>query len=82
MATISVSSVRCPELVCAGCGGEAVDAIYRETTVDVMPCASLVAQGWTGHQVTLWHSQALELLTPATVAAPMRHVDGLVVLGQ
>lgn len=78
MAT-NVHSVKCPQLVCAGCGGEAVQARYLSTTVEVQPCSSLLAQGWTGVQVVLWHSQALELLAPAITATPMVHADGLVV---
>jgi hypothetical protein len=75
----NVHSVKCPQLVCAGCGGEAVEASYLSTTVELRPCSSLLAQGWTGHQLTLWHSQALELLVPAEAAQPMVHAEGLVV---
>ena len=76
----TTASVKCPELVCAGCGGETVTATYRETTVEVAPCDSLRAQGWHGEvAAVLWHSQALELLQPATPAA-LRHRDGLVVI--
>jgi hypothetical protein len=76
----NVSLVRCPELVCAGCGGEAVAATYRETTVEVAACTPLQAQGWgEGPAVVLWHSQALELLVPAATRPAVQHRDGLVV---
>lgn len=71
--------VRCPEMVCAGCGGQTVEAVYGDTTVTVAACAPLLAQGWTGPALVLWNSQALELLTPASYAGPVQHTDGLVV---
>lgn len=65
MAT-TTASVKCPELVCAGCGGEAVTARYGAKTVRVSPCSSLVAQGWHGDvQVALTHSQAIATLVVA-----------------
>lgn len=80
MAASSTSLVRCPQLVCAGCGGEAVVATYRETTVEVAACQPLQAQGWgTGPAVVLWHSQALDLLTLAASREAVSHTDGLVV---
>lgn len=75
--TTTTASVKCPELVCAGCGGEAVTARYGRKSVAVEPCSSLLAQRWTGDQLVLWHNQALELLAPVTTA--VRHHDGLVV---
>jgi hypothetical protein len=64
--TSTHSSVKCPELVCSGCGGQTVTAIYGPKTVRVAPCASLIAQGWSGSvQVALLHSQALTMLVPA-----------------
>ena len=66
MATTTTSHlVRCPQLVCAGCGGQPVTATYKTTTVEVEPCEALIAQGWADHfALVLWHSQALELLDP------------------
>ena len=65
MAT-TTASVKCPELVCAGCGGQSVTATYGRKSVKVSPCDSLVAQGWTGDtQVVLWHNQAIEMLVLA-----------------
>lgn len=72
-------SVRCPQIVCAGCGGQTVEARDMGTTVQVAACESLKAQGWTGPALVLWTSQALELLTPASYEAPLQHRDGLVV---
>ena len=82
MTTTTAASVHCPELVCAGCGGEAVTARYGAKTVEVAPCSSLIRQGWQGDvQVALWHNQALQVLTPVAVSTPVRHVDGLVAFG-
>jgi hypothetical protein len=65
MAT-TTASVKCPELVCAGCGGQTVTATYGPKTVRVSPCESLIAQGWTGNvQVALFHSQAIATLVMA-----------------
>jgi len=67
MATSSTSVV-CPADVscCAGkCGGEVVTATYGAKSVSVAPCSYLLAQGWTGANVVLWHNQALQFLTPA-----------------
>lgn len=80
MATITTASVQCPAAVscCAGkCGGEAVTATYRADSVEVSACSYLLAQGWTGANVVLWHNQALQYLVPATTA--VQHVKGLVV---
>lgn len=78
--TITTTQVRCPELVCAGCGGEAVAATYKRKTVEVAPCSPLKAQGWSGDvAVALWHSQALDLLQPVAARGPVSHTDGLVV---
>lgn len=64
--TSTTSSVKCPELVCAGCGGETVTATYGRKTVTVTPCSSLIAQGWKGSvQVALFHNQALAMLVVA-----------------
>lgn len=66
MAAITTIQVRCPELVCAGCGGETVTATYGRKTVKVTPCSSVLAQGWVGDvQVVLWHNQAIERLVVA-----------------
>jgi hypothetical protein len=65
MAT-TTASVKCPELVCAGCGGQTVTATYGPKTVRVSPCESLIAQGWKGNvQVALFHSQAIATLVMA-----------------
>jgi hypothetical protein len=63
MAT-TTASVKCPELVCAGCGGQTVTARYAKT-VRVDPCDSLIAQGWRGHQLAFTHSQAIATLVMA-----------------
>lgn len=64
--TTTVASVQCPQLVCSGCGGEAVAARYGRKSVTVSPCSSLIAQGWTGDvQISLWHNQAIEMLVLA-----------------
>lgn len=48
---------------CAGkCGGETVAARFGRKTVAVEACSFLVAQGWTGDNVVLWHNQAVELV--------------------
>jgi len=78
-ARTTTQQVVCPQLCCAGCGGQVVEATYGKQ-VTVQPCASLVAQGWTGPQAVLFHSQALELLTPASAQVGMQHRDGLVVI--
>lgn len=66
MATTTTAQVKCPELVCSGCGGQVVTATYGPKTVRVGPCASLIAQGWTGNvQVALYHNQAIERLVMA-----------------
>lgn len=77
-ARTTTQQVLCPQLVCAGCGGQAVEATYGKA-VTVQPCASLLAQGWKGPQAVLFHSQALELLTPASAPAGLQHREGLVV---
>lgn len=64
MATTS-TQVRCPQLCCAGCGGESVTATYRAKTVAVTPCASLLAQGWKGPQLVLSHNEAIARLVVA-----------------
>ena len=79
MATIT--SVRCPERYscCAGkCGGETVTASFGKDTVTVSACSYLLAQGWTGANVVLWHSQAVELETASQPQA-LQHTAGLVV---
>ncbi len=64
--TTTTASVHCPELVCAGCGGQVVTATYGPKTVRVSPCESLRAQGWRGEvAVALSHNQALDLLVVA-----------------
>lgn len=81
MAANSVSLVVCPAQFscCAGkCGGEAVAATFGRKSVSVDPCSYLLAQGWTGANVVLWHSQAVELQPVAPAA--MQHTDGLVVI--
>ncbi len=78
MAANTTTQVKCPQMVCVGCGGQEVTATYKATTVEVSPCDSLLAQGWTGHQLALWHNQALQYLVPVAPAA-MRHEAGLVV---
>lgn len=81
MAANTTTQVHCPQLVCAGCGGQEVTATYKARTVEVAPCESLKAQGWHGDvQVVLWHNQALERLVPVAPVA-MRHRDGLVAIG-
>lgn len=79
----TITSVVCPSAVapCGGkCGGETVQATYAETSVSVTPCSFVVAQGWTGPGLVLWHSQALAYLVPAAASAPVQHSAGLVVL--
>ncbi len=62
----TTSSVKCPELVCAGCGGQTVTATYGPKTVRVSPCEPLLAQGWTSKvQVVFTHSQAIARLVVA-----------------
>jgi hypothetical protein len=62
----STTQVKCPELVCAGCGGQTVTATYGPKTVRVSPCESLIAQGWTSKvQVALFHSEAIARLVVA-----------------
>lgn len=83
MTSITTTRVTCPAAVapCAGkCGGEAVEATYGAKSVIVEPCSFVLAQGWTGPGVVLWHNQALQHLVPVTPAA-VRHTDGLVALG-
>lgn len=71
--------VNCPRISCGpNCRGEAVEARYLARTVEVDACPSLIAQGWTGPAAVLWHSQALELLTPADAPTTWQHADGLV----
>lgn len=72
-------SVRCPQICCAGCGGQIVQATDLGTTVEVAACDQLLAQGWQGPALVLWASQALTMLTPASYQPPVRHTDGLVV---
>lgn len=78
-ARTTTTQVLCPQLCCAGCGGQVVAATYGPKSVSVAACQPLLAQGWTGPQAVLWHNQALELLTPAT-AGGVQHSAGLVVI--
>ena len=64
----TTASVVCPAEVscCAGrCNGEAVTATYGRNSVKVSPCSYLLAQGWTGDNVVLWHNQAVQYLVVA-----------------
>lgn len=66
--TSTTTQVRCPErIACCGgkCGGETVTATYGRKTVTVAACSYLVAQGWTGPGLVLWHNQAVEHLVVA-----------------
>ena len=64
----TTASVVCPaEVSCCGgrCGGEVVTATYGRKTVKVSACSYLLAQGWTGDNVVLWHNQAVQYLVVA-----------------
>lgn len=52
---MTTTSVSCPQLVCAGCGGQQVEVLTsaKAKTVRLAACAPLLAQGWTGHQLAV-----------------------------
>lgn len=55
MAATFISSVKCPQLVCANCHGDDVEVLTSTSakTVRLAPCESLIAQGWRGHQLAV-----------------------------
>lgn len=58
--------VLCPGMCGATSCGETVEANFgtaKATTVRVAACTSLVAQGWTGHQMAVRKTEAATRLT-------------------
>lgn len=62
---LNTTAVYCPALVCTCGGAEVVTATYGRKSVKVSACQPLLAQGWTGPAVVLWHNQAIEMLVVA-----------------
>lgn len=74
--------ITCPGKCCGvtTCG-ETVEAFgfhdFDATTVEVMPCSKLLAQGWTGPQLIEYKSRAGYLL-PTAPTTYWQHMEGLV----